>query len=87
LFSIKSFYTGDTGGPLMVYSNENQQYELVGITSYRDECTSEGLFTRIEPYINLILTILNKPPPTSPPEPTLPPTLSTTTPPEIIGKL
>jgi hypothetical protein len=74
----------------MVYSNENQQYELVGITSYRDECTSEGLFTRIEPYINLILTILNKPPPTPPPEPTiptLPPSLSTTTPPEIIGKL
>ncbi|CAF3016792.1 unnamed protein product [Rotaria sp. Silwood2] len=58
---------GDSGGPLMVYSNNNQQYELVGITSFRNACTTEGLFTRVAPFVNWILTILNNPPPTPPP--------------------
>ncbi len=74
----------------MVYSNETQQYELIGITSYRDACATEGLYTRIAPFIEMILAILKTPPPTPPlppTMPTLPPTLPTTTPPEIIGQL
>jgi hypothetical protein len=73
----------------MVYSNENQQYELVGITSFRDVCTTEGLFTRVVPFINWILGILENPPPTPLPLPTIPspaPTIPTTTTPEILGK-
>jgi hypothetical protein len=74
----------------MIYSNETQQYELVGITSFRDKCTTEGVFTRIAPYIDLILTILKKPPPSPTPQPTFPtlsPTVSITTSQETTGKL
>ena len=69
-----------------VYSEEDQQYELVGITSYRDACVTDGLFTRIAPFIDWILTVLNTPPPTPPPPPTIPPTVSTTTPPDSLGQ-
>ncbi|CAF1129781.1 unnamed protein product [Rotaria sordida] len=68
---------GDSGGPLMVYSNDSQQYELVGITSFRDVCTTEGLFTRVAPFANWILTILNNPPST--PRPITTTTQTTTT--------
>lgn len=84
------FDIGDTGGPLMSFSYKRQQYKLVGITSYRDECKTEGIYTRIAPYINWILSIINKPPPTPPPPPTfptLPPTRLTTMPPDVIGNL
>jgi secreted trypsin-like serine protease len=53
---------GDSGGPLMIYSNDTQQYELVGITSFRNACTSEGLFTRTAPFYDWILTTLANPP-------------------------
>jgi secreted trypsin-like serine protease len=89
-FDMKSFYKGDTGGPLMLYSNQQQRYELVGITSYRDACMTEGLFTRIAPFIELILSILKRPPPTLPPSPTFPtfpPPIPTTTSPDALGKL
>ncbi len=71
----------------MIYSNNSQQYELVGIANFRNICTSEGLFTRVKPFASWIWTILNDPPPT-PPVPTLPiipTTVPTTTPPEILG--
>ncbi len=60
------------------------------MTSYRDACTTEGLFTRIAPFTNLIMAILKKPPPTPTPPPTFPTfpsTVSTTLPPEILGML
>ncbi|CAF2085262.1 unnamed protein product [Rotaria magnacalcarata] len=60
----------DTGGPLMIYSNFSEQYELVGITSFRNICTSEGLFTRIAPFIDWILATLKSPQPTVPTFPT-----------------
>ncbi|CAF1122811.1 unnamed protein product [Rotaria sp. Silwood1] len=68
----------DSGGPLMVFSNDSQQYELVGITSFRNECTTEGLFTRVAPFVNWILTTLNNPPPTPPPITTTTTTTTTT---------
>ena len=72
----------------MIYSEENQQYELVGIISSRLDCTDEGLFTRIAPFINWITDTLADPPATPPPLPTLPPTrptVLTTTTPEVLG--
>jgi secreted trypsin-like serine protease len=81
------FYKGDIGGPLMIYSNEHEQYEIVGITSYRDACMTEGLFTRIAPFIELIMAILKKPPPTPPLPPTIPTLPPTTTSPDALGKL
>jgi len=51
----------DSGGPLIIYSNNTQQYELVGITGFRNVCTSEGLFTRTAPFADWILTILENP--------------------------
>jgi hypothetical protein len=66
----------------MIDSNTTtQQYELVGVTSYRNVCTAEGLFTRIAPYVDWILTILGNPPPTPLPITT---TIRTTT---TTGKL
>jgi hypothetical protein len=71
----------------MIYSNDSQQYELVGVTNFRNICTTEGLFTRVLPFTNWILRILNDPPPTPPvlTLPTLATTVPTTTPPEILG--
>jgi hypothetical protein len=79
----------NSGGPLMIYSNDTQQYELVGITSFRNICTSEGLFTRTMPSFDWISNILDNPPPVSP-VPTLRtiPTMTTPTPkPDVLGKL
>ncbi len=47
----------------MIYSNDTKKYELVGITSFRNVCTTEGLFTRIAPFVDWILTTLENPPP------------------------
>lgn len=72
----------------MIYSEGNQQYELVGITSARLDCTDEGLFSRIAPFMNWITDTLANPPATPPPLPTLPstrPTVPTTTTPEVLG--
>ncbi|UJR11644.1 hypothetical protein I4U23_015825 [Adineta vaga] len=79
---------GDMGGPLMVYSNESQQYELVGITSYRNKCTTTGLFTRVAPFADWIWGILENPPSTPASVPTIPPRPQTspiTIPPEVLG--
>jgi len=77
-------FIDDSGGPLMIYSNDTQHYELVGITGFRNVCTSEGLFTRTAPFVDWILTTLENPPPV--------PTFSTRTPitiptpkPDILG--
>ncbi len=73
----------------MIYSNEHQQYQLVGITSYRDTCMTDGLFTRVAPFIDLIMTVVKTPPPTSSsssPRTTIPTLPSTTTPPDVLGK-
>jgi hypothetical protein len=43
----------------MVFSNDSEQYELVGVTGYRSACTTEGSFTRVTPFVSWILTILN----------------------------
>ncbi|CAF2120402.1 unnamed protein product [Rotaria magnacalcarata] len=56
----------DSGGPLMVYSNDSAQYELVAITSFRNACITEGLFTRVIPFVDWILNILKNPPATPP---------------------
>lgn len=50
----------------MMYSNESSQYELVAITSFRNVCTTEGVFTRVEPFSDWILNILENPPATRP---------------------
>ncbi|CAF1034976.1 unnamed protein product [Adineta ricciae] len=78
---------GDAGGPLMIFSDITHEYELVGIASARNACTTEGLFTRIEPFLEWILDILDNPPPTPPPItfPTVAPLESTTTTPEVLG--
>ncbi|CAF4832682.1 unnamed protein product [Rotaria sp. Silwood1] len=80
---------GDTGGPLMVYSNDSLQYELVGITNFRNACTTEGLFTRIAPFIDWILTTLKNPPTTVSPFPTFgtfPPITYRTPKPDVLGR-
>ncbi len=69
----------------MIYSNDIQQYELVGITSFRDSCAIEGVYTRIAPFVKWILTTLENPPPL----PTLPPIATITYPtpkPDVLGK-
>ncbi|CAF1310617.1 unnamed protein product [Adineta steineri] len=58
--------TRDSGGPLMTFSNNTQDYELVGVTSFRSSCTTEGLFTRVAPFLDWISGILENPPPTPP---------------------
>jgi secreted trypsin-like serine protease len=75
----------NSGGPLVFYSNDTQQYELVGITSFRNVCTSEGLFTRTAPFSDWISRILENPPPLT----TLSTRLPVTTPtpkPDVHGK-
>ncbi|UJR14367.1 hypothetical protein I4U23_001363 [Adineta vaga] len=76
--------SGNTGNPLMIYSNENQRYELIGITSFRNACLTEGLYTRVLPYLNYIMDIVENPPtlPTVASPATI---LSTTTTSEILG--
>lgn len=86
LFNIQDSHSGDTGSPLIIYSKENQQYELVGIASFRNECTTEGLFTRILTFVDWISSTLDNPPPI-PTIPLVPSTAATTTPPENLGKL
>ncbi|CAF2519552.1 unnamed protein product [Rotaria sp. Silwood2] len=76
---------GDTGNPVMIYSGTSQQYELVGIGSFRNACATERLFTRIAPFIDWILEMLENLPATLSPIPTFPPLSSTTTWPEILG--
>ena len=73
----------------MIFSDITQEYELVGIASARNACTTEGLFTRIEPFLEWILDILDSPPPTPLPItfPTIAPLESTTTTPEVLGML
>lgn len=78
------FFIGDNGSPLVIYSNDTQQYELVGITIFRNVCTTEGIFTRLIPFLNWIQTILNNPP-TLPTTSTRKPTTATTTKPDILG--
>ncbi len=68
----------------MIFSYDTQEYELVGVTSFRNACITEGLFTRVAPFINWILPILENPPST-PALFTLPSTVPTTTKPEILG--
>ena len=63
---------GDSGDPLMIFSNASQQYQLVAITSFRSECTTAGLFTRVAPFADWIFSVLNNPP-------SLPTTTMTTT--------
>jgi hypothetical protein len=72
----------------MIYSNDIQQYELVGITSFRDSCAIEGVYTRIAPFVKWILTTLENPPPlpTLPPIPTLAPITFPTPKPDVLGK-
>ena len=48
----------NSGGPVMIYSNHTKQYELVAITSFRNACTSEGIFTRTMPYFDWISEVL-----------------------------
>jgi hypothetical protein len=74
----------DPGGPLMIYSNNTQQYELVGITGFRNVCTSEGLFTRTAPFVVWILTTLENPPP-APTLPTIIPITIPTPKPDMLG--
>ena len=73
----------------MIYSDEKRRYELVGITGFRTACTTQGLFTRIVPFLAWIIDILENPPPTPPAiltPPSLAPTVPTTTTPEILGQ-
>ncbi|CAF3689343.1 unnamed protein product [Adineta steineri] len=74
----------DSGGPLMIFSEDIQQYKLVGITGFRNICATEGLFTRVAPFIDWIETSLNNPPPIQ----TLPPIVTATVPtpgPDVLG--
>ncbi len=52
---------GDSGGPLMIYSNASEKFELVAVTSFRSDCATEGVFTRVAPFANWIWSIINEP--------------------------
>lgn len=85
---INSFlFIGDTGSPLMIYSNHSAQYELVGITSVRNSCTNAGIFTRVAPFINWISTTLANPPTIIPIFPTFPTATVPTPKPDVLGKV
>ncbi|UJR24855.1 hypothetical protein I4U23_006224 [Adineta vaga] len=75
---------GDAGGPLMIYSDSSHEYKLVGIISARNSCMTEGLFTRIAPFHDWILEIIENPPHTPSPV-TFATAAPTTTTPEILG--
>lgn len=62
MIKISFIGVSDSGSPLVIYSNDTQQYELVGITSFHNVCTSEGLFTRLAPFVDWVLKILAHPP-------------------------
>ncbi|UJR23919.1 hypothetical protein I4U23_026891 [Adineta vaga] len=78
---------GDAGGPLMIFNATIEQYELVGVTSFRNSCNPRGLYTRIASFIEWISETLENPPPI----PTTPPFLAFTTPtlptpkPDVLG--
>lgn len=81
-------FVEDTGGPLMVYSNATSQYELVGITSARNGCIAEGIYTRVEPFIEWLANTMANPPPTVPPFvfPTIPTVTQVTPKPDVLGE-
>ncbi|CAF1150060.1 unnamed protein product [Adineta ricciae] len=53
----------DSGGPLMTFDNSTLKFELVAVTSARNACTTEGLFTRVAPFYDWISSVLKNPPP------------------------
>jgi hypothetical protein len=69
----------------MIYSNDTQEYKLVGITSFRNICTSDGIFTLTEPFINWITTTLQNPVPLSTLLTRIPITIPTPKP-DVLGK-
>ena len=51
---------GDSGGPSMYYSNEYNQWMIVGITSYGRGCGESihaGIYTRVSMYFDWITSI------------------------------
>ena len=62
----------------MIYSNDSQQFQLVAVTSFRNVCTTEGLFTRVAPFSDWILTVLDNPPSMPAPTTTAIPLTTTT---------
>lgn len=71
----------------MIYSNETFDYELVGLTGFRNECLTEGIFTRLYPFLHWINSTMMNPPPTNPPiNITFPPFATLPTPkPDVLG--
>ena len=72
----------------MISSNSIDAYELVAITGFRNECIVEGIYTRVEPFIDWILNTMDNPPPTSAPFTfgTIPPATFPTPKPDVLGK-
>ena len=66
----------DSGGSVIIYSTDAQQYELVAIVNSCNVCTSEGIFTQIIPYSDWISEIMKS---SSATLPTFSPRLSTST--------
>lgn len=56
----------------MVFHEENKRLELVGVTSVRNECLSEGIYTRTKLVNDWIIRLIENPP--------APPTLPTIAP-------
>jgi len=49
----------DSGGPLMIESNTTNNYEVVAVISHRVNCTTQGLFTRVAPFLDWIDLIMD----------------------------
>lgn len=61
--SLSDTCEGDSGGPLMYYSQNYRQWLIAGITSYGDGCGKSdhaGIYTRISMYIDWIESITGK---------------------------
>ena len=43
----------------MIESNTTNNYEVVAVISHRVNCTTEGLFTRVAPFLDWIDLIMN----------------------------
>lgn len=63
IFDKKATCSGDSGGPLMIFNSEKQQWEQIGITSFGlKDCISPigiDVFTQVDKYIQFIDSTLN----------------------------
>lgn len=62
LFIFVYDFVGFSGGPLMVFDERNQAWNVAGIISYGNGCAiadSPGVYTRVSMYVDWIETYTN----------------------------